>query len=156
MSDDEPDSVQFHSYNHGAQKSVSQSEVGRSHVAELGTRLGPNERGFLIFVIGPDEETARKWEEEESTEAPNEATNLSVGVQMMVDPTWADIQNSVTDAISDAAGQGLVDSDDYNWAALAEAWLECDQDDIMALCLGPYLNLGFSVFCYERNTGERP
>lgn len=150
-------SVQCHSYNHGAQKSVLQSDAGRSHVADLGTQLGPNERGFLIFLIGPNDKTRDKWEKEELGEPTSEIADLLVGVQKMVNPTFVEMQSCVKDAIMDACHEDdreemeKATEDHYDWGALAASWLECSNDDIMALCLGPFLDVGFSVFCYERS-----
>lgn len=157
--DDEWDDVRFHNYNHGAQKSVSQSEMGRSHVAELGIQLGPNQRGFLLFVIGPDEETHSNWVKKDFANVTNDISNLKVGVEKMVNPTFVEIQSHVKEAIMDACDDddrermAKMTSEDYDWGSLAESWLECDNDDIMVLCLGPFLDLGFSVFCYQRAQG---
>jgi len=145
--------LRLHNYNHGAQKSVAQSRVGKDHVISLGTKLADNERGFVIFLIAPNDDQRKAFESAPPESFEGQEHHLNVGIQTLVDPTFAEIQSCVKTAMVDAThpdDAGVMEDDACDWEALAESWLECENDDIMALAIGPFLSLGFSVFCFGR------
>lgn len=150
--------LKFHRYNHEAQKAVARSEMCYETLHELGTKIGDNERGCLIFVIGPDPEDHGQLE---NNEMPNAEEKLNVGVESLVNPTFVDIKTCVSSMLSECIhplDEKAIREDqsvpfvsgDCDWEAVAETWLACDTSDIMALCVGPFVNLGFSVYCFQR------
>jgi len=148
------DDYNFHSFNHATQKGVMGSEDTTEIISEIGTKLGDGERGFVLFVIGPSEEEKELFTKAE--EPPQSEIGFDVGVKVKINPTFEELKEVVVATLfqclskEDLELMGEELNCAYDFKGLAESWLECDDQDIMAVAVGPYLNLGFSVNCYQR------
>jgi len=159
---DQEMAVTLHNYNHSSQKSIVQSPVGRRYIEALAGQMRDDERGFILFTLEPSEESREILEGKKPTDSETRGLyqlKLNVGVEMLVDPSFEDIRFLVSTSYVEAGLGEFIPEErkvleqqaaQYEWDAIAESWLGCERENIMALCLGPMIQLGFTTFCFEK------